>query len=140
MTRLQQLFGEQGQSPWLDNLKRGYLTGGDLQRLLDDGIRGVTSNPTIFQKAIAGSGEYDEQFKACADERRTIDEIYWSLVVGDIEEALRVLRPVYDASDGGDGFVSVEVAPDLARDTDGTIRSARELHDRIAEPNLLVKI
>ena len=140
MTRLQQLFEEQGQSPWLDNLKRGYLTGGDLQRLVNDGIRGVTSNPTIFQKAIAGSADYDDQFRACADQKAGIDDIYWTMVVADIEEALRILRPVYDMSDGGDGFVSVEVAPDLARDTDGTIRSARQLHERIAEPNLFVKI
>ena len=145
MTRLQQLFEEQGQSPWLDNLKRGYLTGGDLERLVGDGIRGVTSNPTIFQKAIAGSADYDDQFKACAAqfdgrEKRGIDDIYWTMVVDDIEAALRILRPVYDGSDGGDGFVSVEVAPDLARDTDGTIASARQLHERIAEPNLMVKI
>ena len=140
MTKLQQLYRELGQSPWLDNLRRGYLTTGELERYVERGIRGVTSNPTIFQKAISGSADYDDQFRALASERRGVDEIYWSMVVDDIEAALRVLRPVYDESDGEDGYVSVELAPDLARDTEGSVKAARQLHERIAEPNLYVKI
>jgi len=141
MTRLEQLFHEQGQSPWLDNLQRGYITSGELTRFIDEGIRGITSNPTIFQKAIAGHAEYDEQFRALIVERReSVDDAYWDLVIDDVEHALGLLRPIYDESAGGDGFVSLEVSPGLAQDTDGTIASARQLHERIATPNLLVKI
>ncbi len=140
MTRLQRLFSEQGQSPWLDNLKRGYITSGDLTRLIDEGIRGITSNPTIFQKAIAGQAEYDEQFKSLMERKSSVDDAYWDLVIDDVTHALDLLRPIYDESAGGDGFVSIEVAPGLANDTEGTIASARQLDDRITQPNLLVKI
>lgn len=140
MTRLQRLFSEQGQSPWLDNLKRGYITSGDLNRLIDEGIRGITSNPTIFQKAIAGQAEYDDQFRSLIERKQSVDDAYWELVIDDIEHALDLLRPLYDESAGGDGFVSIEVAPGLANDTEGTIASARQLDDRIKQPNLLVKI
>src|SRR3954468_19092159 len=99
MTKLQELFRFQGQSPWLDNLKRGYLKTGDLQRLVDDGIRGVTSNPTIFQKAIAGSDDSDDQFRELATTSR-VEDAYWDMVVDDITGALAVLRPVYDSADG----------------------------------------
>jgi transaldolase len=138
MTRLQQLFTEQGQSPWLDNLRRGWITSGELQTWVDDGIRGITSNPSIFQKAMGAGTDYDAQLRELAG--LSVDEAYWSLVVQDIEDALRILRPVHDSSDGVDGYVSVEVAPALARDTEGTIAAARELHERIDEPNLYVKI
>jgi transaldolase len=140
MTRLQRLFQEQGQSPWLDNLKRGYITSGQLSRYIDEGIRGITSNPTIFQKAIAGQAEYDDQFRTLVERHETIDDSYWDLVVDDVIHALDLMRPVYDESGGGDGFVSIEVAPGLANDTEGTIASARQLHERIARPNVLVKI
>jgi transaldolase len=140
MERLIRLHEELGQSPWLDNLKRGYLTSGQLAELRDGGIRGLTSNPTIFQKAIEGSADYDEQFRALVASAGPVLSTYWALVRQDIEGALSVFRPLYDASDGRDGFVSVEVAPDLAHDTDGTIRAARDLHRSIAAPNLLVKI
>jgi transaldolase len=139
-TRLQQLHGEQGQSPWLDNLRRGWITGGELARWVELGIRGVTSNPTIFQKAISGSDDYDEQFADVATGDASAADAYWSLVLSDIESGLAILRPVYDRSSGGDGFVSVEVDPALARDTAGTIAAARRLHRLIDEPNLLVKI
>jgi transaldolase len=139
-TRLHLLHDEQGQSPWLDDLTRGYLTGGELARWVAAGIRGVTSNPTIFQRAIAGSDDYDEQFGVLTGAGRSVDEAYWQMVVDDITAALAVLRPVHDASAGADGFVSVEVAPDLAHDTAGTVAAARELHDRIAQPNLYVKV
>jgi transaldolase len=138
MDRLIRLYNEFGQSPWLDNLKRGYLTTGELARLRDGGIRGLTSNPTILQRAIEGSSDYDEQFRSLAGSG--VLDVYWALVLQDIRAALGVFRPLYDASAGGDGFVSVEVAPDLAHDTDGTIAAARHLHSLIDEPNLFVKI
>jgi transaldolase len=140
MTKLQRLSNEQGQSPWLDNLTRVYLRDGTLRRLVADGIRGVTANPTIFAKAIEGSGAYDEQFAALIAQGRPVLNAYWDLVVDDIGDALGVLRPTFDASAGTDGFVSVEVAPELARDTDATIAAARQLHQRIDQPNLFVKI
>ncbi len=139
MTRLHQLFEEQGQSPWIDNLKRQYLTSGELQRLVDEGIRGVTSNPTIFQKAIAGSDDYDDEFRELA-RQGTVESAYWTMVNDDVTNALEILRPVHEASAGGDGFVSLEVAPGLASDTEGTIAMARDLHQRIDRPNLMVKI
>lgn len=139
MTKLHELSRDYGQSPWLDNLKRAYLQTGQLERLRDQGIRGVTSNPTIFQKAIEGSSDYDDQFRELV-KHKTVEAAYWDLVVDDVTNALKVLRPVYDASAGEDGFVSIEVAPSLAHDTDGTTIAARDLHERIAQPNLFVKI
>ncbi|HEY8094022.1 MAG TPA: transaldolase family protein, partial [Acidimicrobiales bacterium] len=140
MERLIQLYEEQGQSPWLDNLTRGYITSGQLAKLREGGIRGLTSNPTIFQKAIEGSPQYDEQFRSLARHDAAIIDDYWALVLQDITGALEVFAPLYKSSGGGDGFVSVEVAPDLAHDTDGTTAAARHLNGTIARPNLLVKI
>jgi transaldolase len=140
VTRLKALYEEQGQSPWLDNLKRGWITSGELEGWVDQGVRGITSNPTIFQKAIEGGDAYDAQFRSLVDGGATVQDGYWDLVTTDIRSALGILRPVYDDSDGLDGFVSVEVDPGLARDTDGTIAAARGLHELIAEPNLYVKI
>ena len=138
-TRLHQLFAQAGQSPWIDNLMRSYLTTGKLKQMVADGIRGVTSNPTIFQKAISGSDDYDEEFAELIT-HESVEAAYWDLVVDDVGDACGVLRPLYDQSGGGDGFVSLEVAPSLARDTAGTIEAARNLHQRIALPNLMVKI
>jgi transaldolase len=138
-TRLTELFEAQGQSPWIDDLKRSYLTTGRLQELVDLGIRGMTSNPTIFQKAIAGSSDYDDQFRTLAD-KMSVENAYWELVIDDVTNACGVMRPIYDSSGGGDGFVSLEVAPSLAHDTAGTIEAARSLHKRINLPNLMVKI
>jgi transaldolase len=140
VTKLQRLHDEQGQSPWLDNLTRGYLRDGTLGRLVADGIRGVTANPTILARAIEGSDAYDEQFATLIAQGRPVVDAYWDLVVDDITNGLGVLRPTFDASGGTDGFVSVEVAPEIARDTDATIAAARQLHERIARPNLFVKI
>jgi transaldolase len=139
MTTLQDLYARQGQSPWLDNLRRDYLSEGKLQGLVDQGIRGVTSNPTIFAKAIESGDYYDEQFDKLL-KNHGVTECYWEMVITDIVDALKVLRPVHDSSDGVDGYVSVEVAPALAHDTDGTVTSARALHARIDQPNLFVKI
>jgi transaldolase len=139
LTTLHDLYQQQGQSPWLDNLRRDFLTGGTLRDLLEKGIRGITSNPTIFAKAIESEPDYDEQFADLLSSQ-TIEESYWDLVVTDITDALEMLRPLYESSDRGDGFVSLEVAPSLAHDTEGTARAARDLHERIDKPNLLVKI
>jgi transaldolase len=139
VTTLQRLFDEHGQSPWLDNLKRAYFRDGTLERLVGQGVRGVTSNPTIFQKAIAASSDYDEQF-ADATRRLSVEDAYWELVLDDIRHACDLLRPVFDASSGADGFVSIEVSPALARDTEGTIRDARSLWQRVDRPNVMIKI
>lgn len=140
MNRIQQLYQAEGQSPWLDNLKRGWITGGELSRWVERGVRGITSNPTILQRAMESTDAYDEQLGDLHSAGESISETYWDLVTNDIGDALDLLRPVYDSSSGSDGFVSVEVAPELARDTERTITAARMLHERIAKPNLLVKI
>ena len=130
-----------GQSPWYDNLARPLLTGGGLAKLVEvDGIRGVTSNPTILDKAIGAGEGYDEALAKCAKEGLSIEETYWEVVIDDIKSATDVLRPVYDAQNGGDGFVSLEVAPTVAHDTQATIDMARSLHDRVERPNLMIKI
>lgn len=139
MTKLHELYDRQGQSPWLDDLHREWLTGHHLHELLDQGVRGVTSNPTIFAKAIEATDVYDEQFRSLMGSM-SVEDAYWEMVVEDIEHALEALRPVHEESGGADGFVSLEVAPALARDTQGSIAAARSLHERIARPNLLVKI
>jgi transaldolase len=138
-TRLDDLH-DQGQSPWMDNLRRGWLTSGELARWVERGIRGLTSNPSIFQKAISTGSDYDEQFGALIGDGTSVTDAYWQLVTSDIQGALALLRPVYDASDGVDGYVSVEVAPSLARDSAGTEEAARHLHEAIGQPNLYVKI
>jgi transaldolase len=130
MTKLDQLYDREGQSPWMDDLHREWLTGGHLGDLVGKGVRGVTSNPTIFAKAIQATDVYDDQFRTLI-RSMSVDDAYWEMVVQDIEDALGVLRPVYDSSGGADGFVSLEVAPALARDTGGSVAAAR---------NLLVKV
>jgi transaldolase len=139
MTRLHDLYNEAGQSPWIDNLSRPVIRGGDLQKLVDKGMRGVTSNPTIFQKAMTGSDAYDEQFRSLVD-RGSVEAAFWEMAIDDVTAACGVLRPVHDSVAGADGFVSLEVNPLLANDTDRTIEAARSLHERIALPNLMVKI
>lgn len=140
MTRLVELYGAGGQSPWLDNLKRSWITGGELSRWIDRGCRGITSNPTIFQKAMTNSDAYDGDLAELASGGVGTTESYWNLVTSDITAALDILRPVHDASEGVDGFVSVEVAPELAHDAVATIEAARALHERIDAPNLYVKV
>lgn len=142
MTKLHDLH-ELGQSVWLDNIRREMLgTDGELASLVDDGIRGVTSNPSIFQKAISNSDAYDEQIKSLVAAHPDADAaaVFEELAVTDIQGAADVLRTVYDESDGTDGFVSIEVAPDLAYDTAGTIEAARRLWSKVDRPNLLVKV
>ncbi|MGH9100087.1 MAG: transaldolase [Acidimicrobiales bacterium] len=139
MTRLHELYEREGQSPWMDDLHREWLTGGHLEALVGQGVRGVTSNPTIFAKAIEATDLYDDQFRSLV-RAMSADDAYWEMVVDDIEQALEVLRPVNEASGGADGFVSLEVSPSLAGDTEGSIAAALSLHQRIDRPNLLVKV
>ncbi len=139
MTKLHELFSKMGQSPWLDNIRRDYITGGKLEILVEQGVRGLTSNPTIFANAIESEDDYDEQLQDLASTYDT-EECYWRLVADDIRGALAILRPTYDASSGTDGFASLEVSPMLAHDTAGTLQAARKLHADISSPNLLIKV
>lgn len=137
---LQRLFSEQGQSPWLDNLQRSYLTDGTLRRLIADGVRGLTSNPTIFQKAIQGSSDYDEQFATEIAKGLSPMEAYWEMVLTDINGALDEFEELHHQSGGVDGFVSVEVDPSLAHKSAETLSAARSLHERISRPHVMIKI
>jgi len=129
-----------GQSPWYDNLTRALATGG-LRQLVDEhGIRGVTSNPTIFEKAMASGNDYDAQLRTVTAGGATAQDAYWDLVTTDITHAVDILAPDYERWEGHDGFVSVEVSPDLAHDTDGTIAQAKQLWARIDRPNVMIKI
>jgi transaldolase len=130
-----------GQSPWYDNLTRALASGGGLQQLIDEhGIRGVTSNPTIFEKAMGSGTDYDAQLQEVSHSGTATEDAYWDLVTDDIAHAADVLRPSFERLDGADGFVSVEVSPELARDTATTIRQAKELWERLARPNVMIKI
>jgi transaldolase/glucose-6-phosphate isomerase len=130
-----------GQSIWYDNIRRAMLTTGDLRKKIDeDDLRGVTSNPTIFEKAITGSTDYDEQLRALVGQGRTVSEIYEELVVEDIGSAADILRPVYDRTNALDGYISLEVNPKLAYDTQGTIEEASRLFQRLGRPNVMIKI
>ena len=142
MTKLRDL-DQAGQSVWLDFIRREMLgSDGELADLVADGIRGVTSNPSIFQKAIASSSAYDGQIQSVIRARpdASTEAVFEELAVRDIRGAADVLRTVYDASHGADGFVSLEVAPNLAYDTDGTIANARRLWGLVDRPNLMIKV
>ncbi|KAK8969848.1 hypothetical protein KSP40_PGU006533 [Platanthera guangdongensis] len=136
-TNLHDLYESQGQSPWYDNLCRPVT---DLLPLLTSGVRGVTSNPTIFQKAISTSNAYDEQFRQLIASGKDIESAYWELVIKDIQDASKLFESIYDETDGGDGYVSVEVSPRLANDTNGTIEAAKWLHKAVNRPNAYIKI
>jgi transaldolase len=138
-SRLRALHDEFGQSAWVDNLTRTMLTSGRLADLVGMGVRGVTSNPTIFAKAFESGDAYDAEFSDLVA-AHPVDDAYWELVIEDVTGALSVLAPLYEESGGGDGFVSLEVAPAIASDAEATVKAARWLHGRIARPNLLVKI
>ena len=129
-----------GQSIWYDNIRRGLIESGELQRLIDLGVTGLTSNPTIFQKAIAESSDYDEALETLAAGGSSVDEIYESLTVDDIRAAADLLRPAYDESDAADGYASLEVSPHLANDTNATIDEARRLFSLLDRPNVMVKV
>jgi transaldolase len=139
-SRLHQL-SQLGQSVWIDFLSRQMLQSGKLARMMEeDAVAGVTSNPTIFQKAISEGDAYDEQLRACLDELDDPKEIFWRLAETDVGDACDLLRAVWDARNGRDGYVSIEVDPNLAADTDATIDEAQRLHEQIDRPNLHVKI
>ncbi|CAA9296438.1 MAG: Transaldolase [uncultured Chloroflexi bacterium] len=129
-----------GQSIWLDNISRSLIQTGELGRLADEGVLGVTSNPTIFEKAIAGSADYDAQLAPLARTGKDPESIFEALAISDIQDAADVLRPVYDRLDGADGYVSLEVSPRLARDTAGTAAAATRLFAAVGRPNVMIKI
>ncbi|MGI8967771.1 MAG: transaldolase [Chloroflexota bacterium] len=131
---------DQGQSPWIDNITRDMLQNGDLQRRIDQGIVGLTSNPTIFQKAIGGSSLYDDELRQLVRQDKSVNEIYDALVLDDIRNAAKTFRPVYDKTNGRDGYVSIEVAPHLAYDTDKSLAEARRLFKYLNTPNIMIKI
>ena len=139
MTKLHEL-AERGQAIWLDYILRSFIAKGDLQALLDQGVRGVTSNPTIFEKAIAHSSDYDDDLRQLVAAGQSVDAIYEALVLDDIAHAADLLRPLYDATNGADGFISLEVSPTLAHDTTGTVADARRLFAALGRPNVMIKI
>ncbi|HEY6469315.1 MAG TPA: bifunctional transaldolase/phosoglucose isomerase [Candidatus Dormibacteraeota bacterium] len=142
MTTPLQRLGERGQSVWLDFISRDLLTSGELQRMIaEDNVTGMTSNPTIFQKAIAEGSMYDDQIRELlASGVDDPNDIFTELAITDIQHAADILRPIHDRTSGADGFVSLEVPPSLSHDTDGTVATARTLWERVDRPNLMIKI
>nr|MDT8304384.1 bifunctional transaldolase/phosoglucose isomerase [Anaerolineae bacterium] len=139
MTKLHELLAL-GQSIWYDNIRRALIESGELAALFTAGVRGVTSNPSIFEKAIIESTDYDEQLRRLVAEKKTVAEMYEALVLQDIQQAADLARPIYEASGGLDGYVSLEVSPELAHDTEGTIAEARRLYARLDRPNVMIKV
>ncbi len=137
--RLQRMQ-ELGQAPWVDEISREDIKSGELKRMIEDGIVGVTSNPAIFQKAIANSDLYDEQLQELARREDDPKEIFWGIARTDIQDACDIFMPVYERTGGEDGFVSLEVQPDIAHDAQATIDEATRLHEMVDRPNLFVKI
>jgi len=136
-----QALGALGQSVWLDYIRRDMIQSGELARLVaEDGVRGLTSNPAIFEKAMGAGAEYAEAIRAAARDGRDAKRVYEVLAVEDIRAAADVMRPVYEASAGGDGFVSLEVSPALAHDTEGTFAEGRRLWQAVDRPNLMIKV
>ena len=139
MSKLAEL-NEKGQSIWFDFIRRSIITSGELKDLVNQGVKGVTSNPAIFEKAIAGSSDYDENIKQLIQTDKSVEQIYEALAFEDITMATDVLRPVYDSTDAIDGYVSLEVSPHLADDTDQTISEAKRLFETVNRPNLMIKV
>ena len=137
--QIQQLL-DAGQSVWLDNLRRSMFASGELKRLIDQGLRGMTSNPTIFEKAIGAGNDYDEQLGELIGSVKSADALFWDLAVQDIQSACDAFAGVYESSGGNDGFVSLEVSPLLANDTAGTIAMVDQLWKRVDRPNVMIKI
>jgi transaldolase len=137
--RLQRMQ-ELGQAPWVDELSREDIQNGGLRRMIEDGIVGMTSNPAIFQKAIANSDLYDDQLQELAQREDDPKEIFWEVARTDIQAACDIFMPVYERTGGEDGFISLEVQPDIAYDTQATIDEAARLHEMVDRPNLFVKI
>jgi transaldolase len=139
MSKLHELYG-QGQSVWIDFIRRSFIASGELKNWLDKGVRGVTSNPTIFHKAITGSNDYDVDLALLARQDKSIEQVYEALVLDDIARAADIEYPLWLSSEAGDGFVSIEVSPHLAHDTAGTIAEARRLFATLAHPNVMIKV
>lgn len=139
MTKLHELY-QLGQSIWYDNISRDILDSGEMQRLIDAGVVGVTSNPSIFKAAIADSHHYDTAIRELTAAGKNVAEIYEALALEDISRAADLFRPVYDATDGLDGYISIEVDPNLADDTEGTIAEARRLFGLLNRPNIMIKV
>ena len=137
--RLKQLAAA-STSPWLDNIRRSWLRSGEFRRMVDDGVVGVTSNPTIFQKAIGGSSDYDDAIRALHDSGMSPTDVFFELAIEDIREAADQLRGVYDATGHLDGFVSFELPPSMANDTAASIAAAPDFFQRIDRPNIFIKI
>ena len=131
---------EFGQSIWLDNISRAIIESGQLQEMIALGVRGVTSNPTIFDKAISESSDYDERIKELYQAGKSIFEIYDDLTVRDIQDAADMFKPVYEKTNGLDGYVSLEINPELAYNTEETIEEGRRLHKKVDRPNLMLKV
>jgi transaldolase len=129
-----------GQSVWLDNIRRSMFASGELGRLIDLGLRGMTSNPTIFEKAIGAGSDYDEQLRSLVGKFSDPNDVFEALAIEDIRDAADAFRPLYDSSDAGDGYVSLEVSPLLANDTAGTIATAERLWKAVDRPNVMIKI
>ncbi len=139
MTKVHEL-AKIGQAIWLDYIQRSLITSGELQALVDKGLRGMTSNPAIFDKAIAESHDYDDQLRELIAQHKSAQEMYEALVVKDIQDAAAVLRSVYDQTNGGDGFISLEANPYLAYDTSGTVEEIRRLRGLVNRPNVMYKV
>lgn len=139
MTKLHEL-AELGQAVWFDYIQRSILTSGELKQLVNQGVRGVTSNPSIFEKAIAGSTDYDDDMVALIESGKSVVDIYETLAIDDIRHAADILRPLYDETKGLDGYVSLEVSPELAHDVEGTIADARRLRAAVNRPNIFIKV
>src|SRR5579862_1824303 len=137
--QVQQLL-DAGQSVWLDNVRRSMFASGELKRLIDLGLRGMTSNPTIFEKAIGAGTDYDEQLSKLIGSEKNADALFWDLAIQDIQSACDAFAGVFTSSGGNDGFVSLEVSPLLANDTDGTIAMVEDLSKRVNRPNVMIKI
>jgi len=129
-----------GQSVWLDFIRRSLITSGEMATLVAQGVQGMTSNPAIFEKAIAGSADYDDEIQSLVKAGMSVDAIYETLAIKDIQMAADVLAPVYRSTGGRDGYVSLEVSPFLARDTERTTAEARRLFEAVGRPNLMIKI
>ena len=139
MTKLHEL-GKLGQAIWLDFIRRSFIQAGDLQELIEKGVSGVTSNPAIFEKAIAGSSDYDSDIQRLAGEGKSAEEIYEALALEDIRQAADLLLPIHVEAGGADGYVSIEVSPALAHNTQGTVAEAQRLFAAVGTPNVMIKI
>ena len=139
MTKLHEIAG-MGQSIWYDNIRRALLDSGEMESLIDQGVTGVTSNPSIFEKAIAGSTDYDEALSRLVEEGKSVEEIYESLAIEDIQRTADLLSPIYERTEGLDGYISLEVSPTLAHDTIGSIEEAQRLYRQLDRPNVMIKV